>query len=454
MKTYSIHPNSHRIDKNNFPTKDEAISRAQECAKVLNRGISVYEVEEAGTDTQKKSFPKVTSPFKHIAFVLPDGTVQKGGHPAIELLEENPEDGELETYPYAIGQLSKLVRTLDEVARHPAIPKDLKAEVFAVSDSIQDRVFDSRASVENSVAANYNTNGFVAAFKPGTVFRNASTNITVKILGFDEKSKVVSFISTADTAFATGQRPSGLQSSAQALAKVLLNGGFEVEQQEMAKQTPATDTGNFSTSPHLQPAVRTPEDDKKLIQDADEGKTLSEQLQDSAAPNEKETLLAYCMSLCRGDIYAADELAAAFLDAFNPKNTKRLTTSAHLKAMKSFCGSELPKDWFVTAQRNALRQLTAYRPSIALVPPVEVQRATASALRAAQDKGVKLPKLAKVVATRMAKGDALDLPNLEKVYLFLTGNYSKVAPLEYTAWGGDAGKNWITSVFNNFPQKA
>lgn len=437
MKTYSISPNSYRIDKTNFTTKDEAISRAQECARILNRGISVYEVDEPGTNTQEKDYPKVTSPIVHIAFVLPDGSVKKGDHPAIELLAKDPEAAQLPTYPYALGSLSSLVRTLDVAAKHPALPKEMAKEIFAIADTVQNRVIASQASV-NTLLVNdpESFKGLAVAFTTGTVFHKADSDTTVKIVDINADDQLVTFASTASSRDTT---PRTIQTKMDVLAKVLLSSGFEIspaEQDAMGYGVP---------NPTMQPAVHTPKEDAKHLEKEDEKKTLSEQLGDAAA-EDTNTLLAYCVELCEGNIYDADELATAFVDAFNTKTENRLTTAAQLKVMTTFCKHQLPANWFVQAQRIALRELTTVKQSKTFVPPAEVQTTAAAALKAAQERGVKLPKLAKSIATRLANGDVFDDRNFERVRLYQTTATSNKSALEHAAWGGDAGKNWVALI--------
>jgi len=58
---YVLDESSYRIDKNTFPTADEAEERAEETARILGRPITVYEL---------------VAQELHFAFrVMPDGTV-------------------------------------------------------------------------------------------------------------------------------------------------------------------------------------------------------------------------------------------------------------------------------------------------------------------------------------------------------------------------------------------
>lgn len=457
MATYSIHPNSHRIDKTNFPTKDEAVARALECARILNRGVSVYEIQPPGTDTQKEDYPKVSRPITHIAFVLPDGTVQNGDHPAITLLSENPDDKTLDTFPYALGRLSKLVRTLDDVARHPTLPRDISEQAFSVADAVQNRIFDSQSAV-TAAKVSENSSSFSDVFKPGTRFVNHATQSFLTIAAFDKQSSVVEFISGP-------QNSQSFRSDAATLAKTLLRSDFMPESAQPSAPTSNPSDANWNPETPINPVAVDPDKDREKLQEIDQESTLAERLGEWATDNEQEVLLAYCLSICDNDIYDADALATAFYDAFNPKSTTRRTTTAQLNVMRSFNGHILPtipEHWFVSAQRVMLRELSNKKSELH-VPPNNVRRLAVAALKMSQDKGIKIPKLAKVVAQKLARGQAFDRRSMEKMYLFfasreeMTGRNAVTAAangmkpcstLEYCAWGGIPALQWVFSTLS------
>lgn len=91
-----IDPDSYRVDRTHFPTEDEAISKASECAHILGRSIRVwFHDDEAPADVVKWR-------------VMPDGSKEK--EKASDEHEDRPADS-----PIMIGMvLDEVAAALDE----------------------------------------------------------------------------------------------------------------------------------------------------------------------------------------------------------------------------------------------------------------------------------------------------------------------------------------------------
>lgn len=470
MPNYLISVNSHRIDSNSFPTEAEAIARALECARGLNRSVSVYRAEFAGADTQSATWPAVQRPFVHIALVSPNGSVRLGEHPAVELLDANPESGEYQDYHYAIGKLSRLVATLDDAALDPELNRKGHAiKIFAAADGVQERIQQFKAQIAAAKVAKAaakkesdDHDGMFAIFHtPGRAFINATTKLAIK--GF--RSGVVSFtVQKLGAPEATVVR----KAKATSLAKFLLKGDYSlgtapVESTMLAPQGPGASKADTPASPDpkpmLQPVVKSREDSAKVLKPLETTKVLQSVIDTTTGSKGFVTLLSYCMDLCDQNLDVADELATAVANTVGPKAQPRLV--AGLKAMTRFKGFELGSSWYEIAKAAALRQGPESRAStraqslncINLVPPSEVSGAARSALKA-DVSGTKLSKLTAQHARKLAEGGALDLKSLERMQLQLTQIYARrnpagVDPVTASAWGGPAGYNWLTLLDSN-----
>jgi hypothetical protein len=118
---YVLDESSYRIDRNHFPSKGEAQDRAAECARILGRSVSVYELVG-----QKLLFA-----FR----VLPDGKIDKT-NPLVDHKPIEPES------PVIVGQA---LARLDEAAE------------FLENAGR----FDLAAAVDRAAAASQETTGSV-----------------------------------------------------------------------------------------------------------------------------------------------------------------------------------------------------------------------------------------------------------------------------------------------------
>lgn len=115
---YVLDESSYRIDKNTFPSSDEASDRAAEASRILGRPITVYEL---------------TGGELHFAFrVMPDGTVDETN----PLPEGQPVEPEAPAVLGRVELLDTIAETLERAGRPDlaaAVDRDVVAEDEAVA---------------------------------------------------------------------------------------------------------------------------------------------------------------------------------------------------------------------------------------------------------------------------------------------------------------------------------
>lgn len=158
------------------------------------------------------------------------------------------------------------------------------------------------------------------------------------------------------------------------------------------------------------------------------------------------TLLSYFMDLLGNDVEASAKLAMSFMAA----SLRDATKLRAMKSMKKFEGHELKANWFETAMlltESAKRSNVKASKAIDLTPPKDVQKIAARALERANKEGVALPSITGQHAKLLVAGKAISLEAAERMHMFLTRHQlTAKSELLWDAWGGHAGKRWVTQL--------
>ncbi len=405
MAIFAIPPDAGRVDKTGFPTEREAVSRAAESARILGRPISVYRIEDAGTDM--KGIPGAIGTHVHLLQVWPDGSVVRGPNPIIELgrsssrgAVRNPSSVTVGSYLDMYKGLQNAVAQLLVRRADPALIRSARQAMVEVAQEVQALRQTQRAAL-SSVDSRV-----LGMFKPGDRFVSTADVIEVKEVNPE-----------GTVAYRSNLNSSVRVSPVKAFASHLVQQHFTKEEKELPRV--ATQTVVASV-----PALR----------------------RETTLATTAKTLLAYCMELCHGDVESASALSSSFSSAYRRDPLK-------LRAMESMHKYQqfvLPSGWFATAKLVLSKQaafLSQQLKGTDPVPPREVQKVAAQAIFQAQRTGRAMPPVTEYHAHRLAAGMTMSPEELERVSLFLVyAEKNSSDTVMWNLWGGHSSKRWLKDL--------
>lgn len=162
-------------DKNSWPTAEQAIDRAAEAARKLQRAVSVWE----WNSERKAEWPQVPSARSHYCLVFPDGSTQKsakGANPFKVFMDEHSDSGSDVTNSIE-KDLGLPTITLGAVEQIDAVLGDLTSRVTAEFTTRLNGLGAKLAQAEEARAQR--SRRIVGSFKPGSVYQIADTFVVV-----------------------------------------------------------------------------------------------------------------------------------------------------------------------------------------------------------------------------------------------------------------------------------